>query len=64
MISLCRTYKAIVNSIAKSGYRADLRAPAVSRASAIRASQRPVKAEAEPKIRGAKAKKAQREKEE
>ncbi|KAK0100113.1 hypothetical protein ONS95_013075 [Cadophora gregata] len=53
-----KTYKAIVSSTAKSGYRPDLRAPAVARASAIRFSQRPKKDIPESKVRGAKAKKA------
>lgn len=53
-----RTYKAIVSSTAKSGYRPDLRAPAVARASAIRFSQRPKKDTPEAKVRGAKATKA------
>ena len=50
-----RTYSGIVNSTTKSGYRSDLRAEAVSRASALRRSQRPVKASPEPKLRGKKA---------
>lgn len=62
--SLPRTYKGIVSHTAKSGYRADLRAEAVARASAIRQSQRPVKEEPEAKLRGAKAKKAAAAKEE
>jgi len=53
-----RTYKAIVNITAKSGYRPDLRSSAVARASAIRQSQRPKKDIPEKKARGAKAKKA------
>merc|ERR1712000_586115 len=47
-----KTYKAIVSSTAKSGYRPDLRAPAVARASAIRFSQRPKKDTPEAKVRG------------
>jgi large subunit ribosomal protein L28e len=62
--SVCRTYKGIVSSTAKSGYRADLRAEAVSRASAIRLSQTPKKDAPEKKLRGAKAKKAAAEKDE
>ena len=58
-----RTYKAIAGSTAKSGYRPDLRAAAVSRASAIRKSQKPVKADPERKPRGAKARKAAAESE-
>lgn len=53
-----RTYKAIANQTVKSGYRSDLRAQSIARASAIRASQRPVKADKEQKLRGAKARKA------
>lgn len=54
-----KLYKNIVNSTAKKGYRADLRAEAVSRASAIRASQRENKKERNSKPRGAKHRKAQ-----
>jgi len=54
----CRTFKSIVDATAKKDYRPDLRAEAVSRASAIKRSQRPVRAEAPVKLRGAKAKKA------
>ncbi|KAK5654148.1 hypothetical protein OQA88_7579 [Cercophora sp. LCS_1] len=53
-----KTYKNIANQAAKSGYRADLRAAAVSRASAIRRSQRAVKPEPERKLRGNAAKRA------
>ena len=53
-----RIYKSIVGSTAKQGYRADLRAEAVSRASAIRRTNRPVKDDREKKLRGAKARKA------
>lgn len=59
-----RTYKGIVSSTAKSGYRSDLRAEAVARASAIRLSQTPKKDAPEKKLRGAKAKKAAAEKNE
>ncbi|TAQ89815.1 malate dehydrogenase [Chlorociboria aeruginascens] len=59
-----KTYKGIVNNTAKSGYRSDLRAESVARASAIRKSQKPVKESPEKKVRGAKAKKAAAEKEE
>ncbi|MCJ1367730.1 hypothetical protein MMC16_006864 [Acarospora aff. strigata] len=52
-----KVYKGIVNYTAKQGYRADLRAEAVARASAIRQSQRPKKDIPEKKPRGAKAKK-------
>ncbi|KAJ9155792.1 Ribosomal protein L28e [Coniochaeta hoffmannii] len=53
-----KTFKSIANQTAKSGYRPDLRAAAVARASAIRRSQRPVKPSPEPKLRGNAAKKA------
>ncbi|KAI9697909.1 MAG: hypothetical protein M1836_004261 [Candelina mexicana] len=53
-----KTYKGIVNSTAKLGYRADLRAEAVARASAIRQSQRSKKDIPEKKLRGGKARKA------
>jgi hypothetical protein len=64
MTSLSRTYKAIASQTAKSGYRPDLRAAAVARASAIRRAQLPKKEAPAPKLRGAKAKKAVAEKEE
>ncbi|EFZ03532.1 hypothetical protein MHUMG1_04303 [Metarhizium humberi] len=54
-----KTYKAVANLTAKSGYRSDLRSAAVERVSAIRRAQRPVKPEPEPKLRGNKAKKAE-----
>ncbi|KAK3313397.1 ribosomal protein L28e [Apodospora peruviana] len=53
-----KTYKAVANATAKNGYRADLRQVAVARVSAIRKSQRPVKASPERKLRGNAAKKA------
>jgi large subunit ribosomal protein L28e len=53
-----RTYKSIANQTAKSGYRPDLRAAAIARASALRRSQRPVKPTPERKPRGKAAKKA------
>ncbi|EEH46280.1 uncharacterized protein PADG_08715 [Paracoccidioides brasiliensis Pb18] len=56
-----KIYKGIANTAAKSGYRADLRAEAVGRASAIRMSQRPKKEVPEKKPRGAKARKAAEE---
>lgn len=56
-IPLSRTYKAIASQVAKSGYRPDLREFAVSRASAIRSSQRVQKPSPAPKARGAAAKK-------
>ncbi|KAJ4292190.1 hypothetical protein N0V88_005819 [Collariella sp. IMI 366227] len=52
-----KTYKAIASQVAKSGYRPDLREFAVSRASAIRSSQRVQKPSPAPKARGAAAKK-------
>ncbi|KAI7295960.1 hypothetical protein KC315_g18851, partial [Hortaea werneckii] len=56
-------YKSVVNSTAKKGYRADLRAEAVARASAIKRSQREKKDKAAPtKLRGAKAVKAEQAK--
>jgi hypothetical protein len=61
---LIRTYKGIASSTAKFGYRSDLRAEAVSRASALRQAQRPKKDAPEKKIRGVKAKKAAAEKDE
>lgn len=54
-----RTYAAIVNSTTKRNYRADLRQDAVARASAIRKSQKPVKADKATKLRGAKARAAE-----
>ena len=59
---LDRTYRAVANQAAKNGYRADLRAAAVSRASALRRAQRPVKPSPEQKLRGNAAKKAAAEK--
>ncbi|MCJ1375524.1 hypothetical protein MMC20_006761 [Loxospora ochrophaea] len=53
-----KIFKAIVNYTAKQGYRADLRAEAVARASAIRQSQRTKKDTPEKKLRGVKARKA------
>ncbi|KAF2755824.1 ribosomal protein L28e [Pseudovirgaria hyperparasitica] len=53
-----RTYKSIVNSTAKKGYRADLRTEAVARASAIRQLQRKKKDAKPAKLRGGKAAKA------
>lgn len=53
-----RTYKGIVSHIAKTGYRSDLRAEAVSRASHLRNAQRPKKDLPAKKLRGVQAKKA------
>ncbi|GKT88058.1 ribosomal protein L28e [Colletotrichum tofieldiae] len=56
-----KTYSAVARQAAAGGYRADLREAAVQRVSAIRRSQRPVKATPEKKPRGNKAKKASTE---
>jgi len=54
-----KLYRSVVNSTAKKGYRSDLRAEAVARASAVRLSQKDKKVRAAPtKLRGAKARKA------
>ncbi|KKZ64987.1 ribosomal protein L28e [[Emmonsia] crescens] len=53
-----KIYKGIANATAKSGYRPDLRAEAVGRASALRKSQRPKKDAPVKKARGVKARKA------
>ncbi|KAH7386861.1 ribosomal L28e protein family-domain-containing protein [Phaeosphaeria sp. MPI-PUGE-AT-0046c] len=50
-----KTFTGIVNSTTKRNYRPDLRKDAVARASAIRKSQRAVKADKPTKTRGAKA---------
>jgi large subunit ribosomal protein L28e len=50
-----RTFASIVSSTTKRNYRPDLRQDAVARASAIRKSQRAVKADKPTKTRGAKA---------
>ncbi|KAH9842228.1 60S ribosomal protein L28 [Teratosphaeria destructans] len=50
-----KLYRSVVNSTAKRGYRSDLRAEAVARASAVKASQREKKVRAAPKPRGKKA---------
>ncbi|KAH7390504.1 ribosomal L28e protein family-domain-containing protein [Pyrenochaeta sp. MPI-SDFR-AT-0127] len=55
-----KTYAAIVNSTTKRNYRPDLRKDAVARASAIRKSQKPVKADKQSKVRGAKARAAEK----
>ncbi|PQE08936.1 60S ribosomal L28 protein [Rutstroemia sp. NJR-2017a WRK4] len=59
-----KVYAGIAKTVAKNSYRPDLRAAAVSRASAILESQTPKKDAPEPKLRGSKAKKAAAEKEE
>jgi len=53
-----KLYRNVVNSTAKKGYRSDLRAEAVARASAVKLSQKDKKDRAAPKLRGARAKKA------
>lgn len=54
-----KLYKSVVSSTAKKGYRSDLRAEAVARASAVKLSQREKKeSKRTTKLRGAKAKKA------
>ncbi|KAK4961064.1 hypothetical protein LTR10_001554 [Elasticomyces elasticus] len=54
-----KLYKSVVNSTAKKGYRADLRAEAVARASAVKLSQAEKKdVKRELKLRGSKARKA------
>ena len=53
-----KLYKSIVSSTAKKGYRSDLRADAVARASAVKLSQRDKKDVPAGKLRGAKARKA------
>ncbi len=58
MLTQFRTYKGIVSSTAKLGYRPDLRAEVVSRASALRLAQVPKKDAPEKKLRGSKAKAA------
>jgi large subunit ribosomal protein L28e len=55
---LSRIYKGVANTSVRNGYRADLRGEAVSRASAIRLSQRPKRDTSEKKLRGAKARQA------
>lgn len=51
-------YKGIATRATANGYRGDLRADAVSRASALRQAQRPKKDTPEQKPRGARARKA------
>ncbi|KAL1584428.1 hypothetical protein WHR41_06368 [Cladosporium halotolerans] len=53
-----KLYKSVVNTTAKRGYRADLRAAAVARASAVKLAQQQKKERAAPKPRGAAARKA------
>jgi large subunit ribosomal protein L28e len=57
---MSRIYKGIANQTAKNNYRPDLRGPAVSRASAIQSSQKAKKETPEKKLRGAKARKAEK----
>lgn len=54
-----KIYKSVVNTTAKRGYRSDLRAAAVARASAVKLSQQQKKERAASKPRGASAKKAE-----
>ncbi|KAJ9242780.1 hypothetical protein DTO271D3_3736 [Paecilomyces variotii] len=56
-----KIYKGVANNTAKNGYRADLREEAVARVSAIRRSQRPKKDTPPAKVRGAKARAAEKE---
>lgn len=51
-----RTARGVVNKTARNGYRPDLRAEAVARASAIKRSQKSERKVREQKPRGAKAK--------
>ncbi|CCU76645.1 60S ribosomal protein L28 [Blumeria hordei DH14] len=53
-----KTYKGVVNTTVKFGYRSDLRVEAIARASALRQAQKPKKNAPEAKLRGAKALKA------
>ncbi|OQO03522.1 hypothetical protein B0A48_10186 [Cryoendolithus antarcticus] len=54
-----KLYKSVVNSTAKNGYRSDLRADAVARASAVRLSQADKKEKKASKPRGKKAQKSE-----
>lgn len=55
-----KAYKSIVSSTAKKGYRSDLRAEAVARASAVKKSQRSKGAKEFPaKLRGSRKNKAE-----
>lgn len=55
-LTVCdRVYKNIINSTVQRHYRADLQKEAVTRASAIKRSQKPVKAQKASKPRGKKA---------
>lgn len=54
------SYRGIVNRTAKKGYRSDLRAEAVARASAIKRSQRSKQSKSHPvKLRGGRKRKAE-----
>lgn len=57
-LRVTRSYKAVANLAAASGYRGDLRSAAVERVSAIRRTQLKPKPDHEPKLRGNRAKKA------
>ncbi|PGH13198.1 hypothetical protein AJ80_06444 [Polytolypa hystricis UAMH7299] len=56
-----KIYKGVANRAVKNGYRADLRATAVHRASALRLAQRPKKDLPVKALRGVKARKAEAE---
>lgn len=56
-----KMFKSVVNATAKKGYRSDLRAEAVARASAVKKSQGEKKGMPGAKLRGAKARKAREE---
>ncbi|KAB8291805.1 hypothetical protein EYC80_006594 [Monilinia laxa] len=53
-----KTFAGVAKTVAKNGYRSDLRAEAVARSSAILQSQTPKKDAPAPKLRGSKAAKA------
>ncbi|ESZ94543.1 60S ribosomal protein L28 [Sclerotinia borealis F-4128] len=59
-----KTFAGVAKTVAKDGYRSDLRAEAVARASAILVSQLPKKDAPVSKLRGSKAAKAAAEKDE
>ena len=59
-----KAYARIVDETTKKGYRSDLRAEAVARASAVALSQRVKKAGKERKLRGRQAEKAKKSQDE
>ena len=61
---LRKAYARIVDETTKKGYRSDLRAEAVARASAVALSQRVKKAGKERKLRGRQAEKAKKSQDE